>query len=100
MRSSTDLVVQPSAPRIDGRRTRNAELTIQRLLAAARDVFAAEGYEGATVDKIVGVAGVTKGAFYNHFRAKEDIFLQILEQRGEGNRQRFLESCQLPRDPA
>jgi TetR/AcrR family transcriptional regulator, transcriptional repressor for nem operon len=90
-----------SAPaRVDGRRVRNAEQTLQRLLVAARDVFAARGYERATVDEIVGQAGLSKGAFYNHFQTKEEVFLHVLERRGEGNRQRFLEVCRAPCAPA
>jgi AcrR family transcriptional regulator len=103
-RSALDVALpatQPAGPnpRVDGRRVRNAEQTIQRLLVAARDVFAARGYERATVDEIVGAAGLSKGAFYNHFQTKEEVFLQVLERRGAGNRQRFLEACRAPREP-
>jgi AcrR family transcriptional regulator len=82
-----------SAPHIDGRRVRNPEQTVQRLLAAARAVFSARGYAGATVDEIVAAAGMSKGAFYTHFGAKEEIFFALLEGRGDYNRARFVDTC-------
>jgi AcrR family transcriptional regulator len=48
---------------------------------AALGVFARNGYERATVDEIVREAGFSKGAFYVHFEAKEDIFWAMLEER-------------------
>lgn len=45
----------------------------QRLLAAATDVIRARGYAGTSVDDICRAAGVTKGAFFHHFRSKEDL---------------------------
>jgi AcrR family transcriptional regulator len=62
------------------RRRRRAE-TRQRLTEAALGVFARNGYERATVDEIVREAGFSKGAFYVHFEAKEDIFWAMLEER-------------------
>jgi AcrR family transcriptional regulator len=82
-----------SDPPIDGRRVRNPEQTVQRLLAAARTVFSARGYTGATVDEIVAAAGMSKGAFYTHFGAKEEIFFALLEGRGDYNRARFVDTC-------
>lgn len=62
------------------KRRRRAE-TRQRLMDAALGVFARNGYERATVDEIVREAGYSKGAFYVHFEAKEDIFWAMLEER-------------------
>jgi TetR/AcrR family transcriptional repressor of nem operon len=44
-----------------------------RLLGAAVDVIRARGYSATTVDDICESAGVTKGAFFHHFAAKEDL---------------------------
>lgn len=54
-------------------------LTRERLLAAAVKVFAGEGFGGSTIDRIVGEAGFTKGAFYSNFASREDIVLQLFE---------------------
>jgi TetR/AcrR family transcriptional repressor of nem operon len=44
-----------------------------KLLDAAVDVIRARGYSATTVDDICQSAGVTKGAFFHHFAAKEDL---------------------------
>jgi len=49
----------------------------KQVLAAAVDLFAASGYDGTSVQQIVERAGVTKGALYHYFTAKEDILLEI-----------------------
>ena len=51
------------------------------LLDAAARVFAASGYGGASVDRIVRDAGLSKGTFYWHFASKEDLFLALVEER-------------------
>src|SRR3989475_9792177 len=60
---------------------RRREETRRRLMESALGVFARNGYERATVDEIVREAGFSKGAFYVHFEAKEDIFWARLEER-------------------
>src|SRR5215217_6779001 len=51
-----------------------------RILAAASQVFAEHGYDGATLDMVAADAGVTKGAVYWHFASKGELFLALLEQ--------------------
>jgi len=46
-------------------------------------IFTLKGYEKATVDEIVDDAGYSKDAFYFHFKAKEDLFLAIMDTRVE-----------------
>lgn len=76
-------------------RARDPEGTLESLLVAALDVFGEAGYEGATVDRIVGEAGYSKGAFYTHFRSKEELFLHILERRLQTNLARVQQVCRL-----
>ncbi|AHF79492.1 TetR/AcrR family transcriptional regulator [Thermococcus paralvinellae] len=47
--------------------------TRERILKAARELFAEKGYDKTTVDEIVERAGVAKGTFYNYFRSKEEL---------------------------
>jgi AcrR family transcriptional regulator len=49
------------------------------LIAAAQQVFAQEGLDAARVEDITTTAGCSKGAFYQHFSSKEQLFLQIVE---------------------
>jgi AcrR family transcriptional regulator len=53
------------------------------LLEAARRVFLAEGYSGATIDAIALDAGFSKGVVYSQFASKADLFLVLIEQRIE-----------------
>src|SRR5687768_6689821 len=76
------------------RQRRRAE-TRQRLTDAALGVFARNGYERATVDEIVREAGFSKGAFYVHFEAKEDIFWAMLEERLAHQQEAFKEALDI-----
>ncbi len=50
------------------------------LLDAARDEFSRRGLERARVEDIARRAGISKGAFYLHFRTKEDAFHEIVQR--------------------
>ena len=71
---------EPTTGRPPTREERRAE-TRRRLLDAARRVFAAKGFHGATVEDIAAAAGFTKGAVYSNFGSKEDLFLAIIDDR-------------------
>ncbi|GAA0923528.1 TetR/AcrR family transcriptional regulator [Nonomuraea longicatena] len=53
---------------------RDTAATRQKLLAAARQEFAALGVAGARVDRIAELAGVNKERVYGHFGSKEGLF--------------------------
>lgn len=44
-----------------------------RLLAAANQLFDAEGIQTVGVDRIIEGAGVSRGSFYNNFESKEQL---------------------------
>lgn len=46
-----------------------------RLVAAAFELFEANGYDGTTVDEIAARAGTGRSTFFRHFRGKEDVVL-------------------------
>jgi AcrR family transcriptional regulator len=61
--------------------------TRERLLAAARSVFARGGFHGASVEEIASEAGFSTGALYSNFEGKEDLFLVLMEREIEEHAQ-------------
>lgn len=63
------------------RRTKEqAEQTRESLLDAAERVFHAKGVAQATLDDIAREAGVTRGAFYHHFKDKTAAFTAMCDR--------------------
>ena len=50
-----------------------------QLLAAAQDVFAANGYHAAAMDEIAERAGVSKPVLYQHFPGKLELYMALLD---------------------
>lgn len=48
-----------------------------QVLAGARDVFMADGFEGASVDEIAKVAQVSKATLYKYFPDKQVLFMEV-----------------------
>jgi AcrR family transcriptional regulator len=66
------------APRLA--RKEQARVTRAKLYDAAMNLFNKRGYERVTVDEICARAGVSKGAFYAHFKSKDQVCLEIFMQ--------------------
>ena len=64
--------------------TRRTQRTRDKLLRVARAVFEADGYDGASVARIVEDADVSRGTFYLYFESKEDIFRTLATALQEG----------------
>jgi AcrR family transcriptional regulator len=56
------------------------EVTRQRIIDAAREVFAERGVIGGTVEDICERAGFTRGAFYSNFADKDDVLAALVER--------------------
>ncbi len=50
----------------------------KKILDAALEVFANQGYHLATVDAIAKNAGVSKGLMYNYFKSKEHVLHELM----------------------
>jgi AcrR family transcriptional regulator len=55
----------------------------RQLLAAAQEVFVAQGYHAAVMDEIAETAGVSKPVLYQHFPSKLDLYLALLDRHCE-----------------
>lgn len=54
--------------------------TRARLIEAAGEVFARDGFHAASLDQVAEAAGFSKGAVYSNFASKDELFLALLEQ--------------------
>jgi len=97
-----------------GRRPGPTE-TPAAILAAARDAFAARGYQGASIRAIAAAAGVNPALVHHYFGTKDDLFVaamdlpfnpaeMIMELLAAGPREEFAERfvrafVQIWRDP-
>jgi AcrR family transcriptional regulator len=52
----------------------------KQLLKCARELFARDGYHGASIDDVIQKAGVARGTFYNYFENKRALFQDVLEE--------------------
>ncbi|HEX6981043.1 MAG TPA: TetR/AcrR family transcriptional regulator [Alphaproteobacteria bacterium] len=65
-------------PATDARRGAIRDFKRQTILNAAREIFASQGLEGATLRAIAQAAGYTPGAVYAYYPTKEAIYADIL----------------------
>jgi len=49
----------------------------EHILEGARRCFAENGYEGATVARLEDEIGLSRGAIFNYFPSKEDLFVEL-----------------------
>jgi AcrR family transcriptional regulator len=64
-----------SAP---AKQTRNPARTRMRLLQAATRLFSRKGYDGVSVDDIVGLARVNKRMVYHYYGSKDGLYGEVL----------------------
>ncbi|MBZ0285681.1 MAG: TetR family transcriptional regulator [Anaerolineae bacterium] len=61
------------------RRTKEeADITRQRLLLAALNVFSSQGYDATRLEDIAAEAEVTRGAIYHHFGGKAELYNEMV----------------------
>jgi len=63
-----------------GRRARGRLSRRREIIAAARAVFLAKGYERATLDDIARRAEFAKGTLYNYFHSKGELFEALADE--------------------
>jgi TetR/AcrR family transcriptional regulator, transcriptional repressor for nem operon len=65
------------------------QATRQRIVEAAGRRFKQDGIDGAGVATVMSDAGLTNGAFYGHFRSKEDLVANVLADQLRAQRESF-----------
>lgn len=61
-------------------RQRNALKTKMKISQVAMELFHEKGFGNVTVDEIIEKTSTSKGAFYNHFKSKHDIFAEKFKE--------------------
>ena len=56
------------------------EQTRRRLMDAAEELFAAQGYDNTSLRDVAGAAGIREPGIYNHFASKEALYERVLER--------------------
>ena len=57
---------------------RPREFEVTDVLLKARAVFAAQGYNGTSIDELVRATGLMRGSIYKAFGSKRNLFVLIL----------------------
>jgi AcrR family transcriptional regulator len=70
--SQIEIVARPK-PRV----VKAAEVRRAELIDCAQSLFLSRGYERTTINDVIAATGLSKGAFYHHFRSKEDLLEAI-----------------------
>ena len=55
------------------------EQTRQEILAAAKRLFLSQGFTATPMHQIARAVGITKGAIYNHYPGKDQLFTAVLQ---------------------
>src|SRR5437764_14529710 len=63
--------------------------TRRRILEAAGRRFKQDGIDGSGVAAVMSDAGLTNGAFYAHFKSKEDLVANVLAEQLRVQRENF-----------
>ena len=66
------------------------------LIDCAQGLFLTRGYERTTINDVISATGLSKGAFYHHFRSKEDL-LEAIAARFARESLAFIEGLQADR---
>src|SRR5215208_274935 len=86
----TDTIKSKSASEVAMRYGKDhKQATRQRILEAAGRRFKQDGIDAAGVAAVMSDAGLTNGAFYAHFKTKEDLVANVLAEQLRVQRESF-----------
>lgn len=65
---------------LEGGTRSKGEHTRERILDAAERLVLAKGYSGTSIDDVLAATGLTKGAFFHHFKSKGELARVLVER--------------------
>jgi TetR/AcrR family transcriptional repressor of nem operon len=71
---------------------RDGVATRGKILDAAQSLILERGYVGMTVDHVLNEVGITKGAFFHHFKSKDALARALLERYAERDERLYRET--------
>ncbi|MFQ5416576.1 MAG: TetR/AcrR family transcriptional regulator [Myxococcota bacterium] len=74
------------------RREEKKQVSRQKILVSAREVFFRDGFMAANLDEVAQRAGVAKGTLYRYFDSKAELYVAVLADNGEIFKQRMRET--------
>lgn len=80
--SHVDDSATPAGGGAESLRERTRRAVRAEVSAAAFDLFDRQGFENTTAEQIATAAGLSRASFFRYFKAKEDVVLLDLEERG------------------
>lgn len=60
--------------------------TRERILDGSFRLFATKGFKGVTIDDLMNSCGLTRGAFYAHFKSKTELYREALKFRASSTK--------------
>ena len=80
--------------------TKRRPQTLARLLDAALEAFAENGFGGTRIEDVCDRAGYTRGAFYSNFASKDELFFALFDRHAARVLDRFeKQAAALGEDP-
>lgn len=64
---------------------RDGSVTRNKILNVSQKLLLEQGYGGMSVDSVIDAAGITKGAFFYHFKCKNDLAQALLDRYVQGD---------------
>jgi TetR/AcrR family transcriptional repressor of nem operon len=68
----------------------------EKIVQAGLDQFHRVGFNGSSVEDITNLAGVPKGSFYNHFKSKEELAIEVIDRYVEHTPHALLSNTAAP----
>ncbi|MEI3611466.1 TetR/AcrR family transcriptional regulator [Pseudogracilibacillus sp. SO30301A] len=69
------------------------------IFICGKDLFSTKGFKKTNVKEIAEMAGIGVGTFYNYYKSKEQLFIEIYAQENEKLKNQLIESLDLTLEP-
>jgi AcrR family transcriptional regulator len=81
------------------RNVERGQVTRAHLIDVAARLFAAQSYDGTSIEAVLAESGVSRGSLYHHFAGKDALFLAVMEEVGVRSAQPVLDAMRDAPDP-